>query len=567
MKKKFRSLVALILAFIMAVPMVVLGANELTESTARVFVDGAEVSTSTSLGGGIGRKPAFTVEGRTFLAARAMGVAFSRDIMWQPHSNTLYFGQVPAHSYLVTVTTPGGQQTISIDQIHALGMTNVDAISNNNPINFGAVSFASLFEAMNINVSNAQNFIFVGLDSFYNWATAEDVLNAENGWLALYENGTRLGTRTRVVLAADGAPGRWVRDIKEIIVVEGDIYEMWNREINIVADGVTVDKTNGGMPFMHRGKIYMPLRAVAEALGFPVGWNGAENAITIGTTDIASQVVGGGELAINAGGVQLIVTMDDVLEIGLEDFYAVIRGERRDYSGVSIARIMDFLNLDASSATGMVTFDTRDGAGTQGTVLEVFDPTNGFIAIAEGGVPLGHWEAGGRGPFMLVFAQDQFAQRFMRYLTVINIDMPAPAVRAFNDHPIIINGQTFTANDLYALGATDLEWNNQNFIALPVTALNLGNITGGRIVADNESYRDLDAAAAASLYIAIYRAGHEPQTDNHFTAVVTIDTNNQRRLGGLAIVELEIGDARTFNNHPLTINGQTFTANDIYALG
>jgi hypothetical protein len=95
-----------------------------------------------------------------------------------------------------------------------------------------------------------------------------------------------------------------------------------------------------------------------------------------------------------------------------------------DYTGISIAAIMDHFSLDTNTVTGMVTFMAHDEHGTTAMPEEVFDPANGFIAVAQNGEPLGHWEQGGRGPFMLVFAQDIFAQRFIRYLTVIEIEMP-----------------------------------------------------------------------------------------------------------------------------------------------
>jgi len=538
--------------------------GELTETDARLFVDGLEVSTSTSLGGGIGEKPAFNVDEKTFLAARSMGIAFERDIMWQPNTQTLYFGQVPAPTNLVNVTTTSASTYMSLDDIYALGMTQIDAVNNNEPISFAGVSFVELFAEMDIDVTDASYFIFVGADSFYNVASAADVLNEENGLLALYEDEQRLDTHTRVVLVDDEAPGRWVRDVVEIIVVEGEIPNKWEREINIVADGTAVSQEEGddspAVLIMHRGKIYMPLYATADALGMPVEWNESENAILVGEGDVnfTHDEVDGGEIAINAGGTEFIVTMDDILDIGLEDFYAVVRDERVDYTGVSIVSIMEFLNLDATTATGEVTFTARDGHGTTGTVDEVFDPTNGFVAISQDGELLGHWEAGGRGPFMVVFAHDLFAQRFVRYLTEIDIDMPSPDGGRFNNHPITINGETFTANDLYALGATNLEWNDQNFIAVPLTDIVSGNFTGGRIIADDDAYRDLNAEDVQALYIAFYQEGQEPESENHFMSVITIDTNNQRRLNELATVELTSDDAGDADSVQIILGERTY---------
>ena len=526
MGKKFKKL---ILAFIMTMSLMIFASCEsqdettesgaqlvesevnLLESDVRLFVDGVEVATSTTLGGGIGDKPAFDVDERTFLAARAMGIAFERDIRWQPNTQTLYFGQMPTPTDLVSVTTSSASTYMSLEEIYALGMTQIDAVSNNDPVSFAGVSFEDLFAEMDVDVTNANYFIFVGADSFYNVATATDVLNAENGWLALYEDEQRLDTRTRVVLADDESPGRWVNDVKEIIVVEGEIPNVWEREINIVADGVTVNQedTNGDQAvLMHHGKIYMPLYETAVALGMPVEFNESENSIMVGEGDVEGtpdvDVADGGEIAIDAGGMQFIVTMEDILAIGIEDFYAVVRDERVDYTGVSIASIMEFLNLDTTTATGEVVFAARDGHETAGTVDEVFDPTNGFVAISEDGELLGHWEAGGRGPFMLVFAHDEFAQRFLRYLTEINIDMSEPADELTDDPAdsieISVGERTYNFNltDLLEFDSVSIDvvfrGEDRNFTGVPANdifnALNIDieGFTGGVVISGDDGF-------------------------------------------------------------------------------
>ena len=131
-----------------------------------------------------------------------------------------------------------------------------------------------------------------------------------------------------------------------------------------------------------------------------------------------------GWLAVYADGHRLLITKAEVEALEIVEFYAIIRGERWDFTGVPIAAIMEFLGVNYAAATGMVTFGTIDDHGTAGTAEETFDRANGFIALTQSGEPLGHWEDGGRGPFMLVFASDVFPQRFMRYLITITVDAP-----------------------------------------------------------------------------------------------------------------------------------------------
>lgn len=58
------------------------------------------------------------------------------------------------------------------------------------------------------------------------------------------------------------------------------------RDIKIVADGVLVDlvddKGNSVEPFIYNGRTYLPVNAVATALGKEVGWDGATSTVYLG---------------------------------------------------------------------------------------------------------------------------------------------------------------------------------------------------------------------------------------------------------------------------------------------
>ncbi|MCL2855544.1 MAG: hypothetical protein FWE21_07990 [Defluviitaleaceae bacterium] len=568
MSKKIRSFVALLLAFVMAVPMIVMGNPNIVEADVRLFIDGAEVSV-----GERGNNP-FNVNGTVFLPIRALTTAFSRDAHWEPSTNTLYFGE-RANAAATNVLTIGGHQ-ITLEQVEVLGITPFTANDRGNDRSFAGVPLADIFAFMGIEFSGVENFAFVAADGMATTATTEEILNPANGWLVLSENGERFTAREdggrgpfMVVFAEDGVPGRWARMLTEIIPLD-ELGQAIPFNADTFADGTAVDFVDGAgnavTPFVLDGVIYLPVRALSIAMGMTVNWNAAENAIYVGTAPQTFEAAQGGEFTVNAGGMRHIVTMEDILEIGIVETYAVIRGERRDYTGVPISAIMEFLGLDVSGVTAQITFGTRDGHGTAGTPDEVFDPTNGFVVIAENGELLGHWEAGGRGPFMLVFAQDVFAQRFMRYLTDINIE-GAVATNVVADSRWTSHQLNFligdlslnlTAGDIYALGATPLEWNEQNFTAVSMATIaehfGLGEVISGRIVADNGTERDFVSIDAIGMYIAIYQSGHAPETDNHFISVFTNDTNNQRRMRGLATVELNVA------TYPLNIEigGRTY---------
>jgi hypothetical protein len=62
------------------------------------------------------------------------------------------------------------------------------------------------------------------------------------------------------------------------------------RNIGVLVNGVEV-KTTHGEPFIYEGRTYVPLRAVAEALGTEVSWDGQGNKVHInGRMNLDGQV-------------------------------------------------------------------------------------------------------------------------------------------------------------------------------------------------------------------------------------------------------------------------------------
>ena len=426
--RKFKNLIATLLVLIFALPTMVLGVSnlDLNESTSRIFINGNEVSASER------GNPPYNVNGHIFLPIRAMATAFDRTTHWEPLTGTLYFGERanPQASYTMVITNENTSNYITLEQILTLEPQAFTAEDRGNTRNFIGLPLTDVLNLMNLDFSDAHRFIFVAADGMTSSAYASEVLDSDNGFLVLGENGEMFTSREdggrgpfMNVFAKDGVPGRWARNLMEIIVVtsenDNENTIQIERNINVFADGNKVNDYPA--PFMLDGVIYLPLRAVALALGKSVEWNGAENAILIGGTPESYDLAYGGDITIIVGNTLHNISMEDILNLGIVDVYATIREERRDYSGVPIATVLDFLNIDTNNATGNVTFNTRDGHGTTGLIEEVI--TNGFIAIAQDGELLGHWEHGGRGPFMLVFTHDVFAQRFMRYLTEIVIDV------------------------------------------------------------------------------------------------------------------------------------------------
>jgi len=82
--------------------------------------------------------------------------------------------------------------------------------------------------------------------------------------------------------------------------------------------------------------------------------------------------------------------------------------------------VFDYLGIDYSSAKS-VSFTAADGYASALTIAEALDEENCFIVFDEDGKPLGTKENGGSGPYMMILPNDQFSQRWCKFLLEIEI--------------------------------------------------------------------------------------------------------------------------------------------------
>jgi len=123
---------------------------------------------------------------------------------------------------------------------------------------------------------------------------------------------------------------------------------------------------------------------------------------------------------VTSGDAAYIVSMEDLLFIGVTDVSSSPRGVQREFTGVPLVNIFNHLNIDYSTA-GTVIFTSGDGFMSAVSINEAINGINTFIVFEENGELLGTMEDGGRGPFMVVIALDQFPNRWARYLTEVKI--------------------------------------------------------------------------------------------------------------------------------------------------
>ena len=539
------------------------GEEALEVSAKRVFIDGQEVATSER-----GNMP-LLIDGTKHMSVRAMGTAFGHmPVHWEPTAGTLHFGRRGDFSqttYLLAITIgEHGWFEIHLDEVLELDIRDFTVIDRGNERHFIGVPLADVFALRGVYPAYTDSLIFIAADGMSTTATAEEALNPANGFLVIGEDGEQFISREAggngpfmVVFAEDGVPGRWARMLKEIIVVREGDSNLLNRWTAIFANGYLVGGFYDGfmpMGLWVGGVLYMPLEATAIALGFEVGFNAAVNAIYIGEAPDEFDALADGWLAVYADGQRLLITKAEIESLGIVEFYATIRGERRDYTGVPIAAIMEFLGVDYAAATGLVTFGTMDGHGTAGTADETFDRENGFIALSEAGEPLGHWEHGGRGPFMLVYANDVFPQRFMRYLITITVD--APVLDEYFITAIEIAGRRYPVDIelLRYLGAEPIVAQDRNWTGTPMYLLiehfeiDLSDVIEGVIIAGNgfsQPFTVDELLDTTNFFLAFEEDEVLIEADERGSRIMsafTGDERNTRRVRGVATIRLVVAN-------------------------
>ena len=110
------------------------------------------------------------------------------------------------------------------------------------------------------------------------------------------------------------------------------------------------------------------------------------------------------------------ISLDDMINLSPQMVMSSPRGEDRFFTGVPLAVLLRHLEMDYSQ-TSSIYFRSVDGFATAITIAEALNENNAFIVFEEDGIALGErgalWEDA---PFMLVMAEDRFANRWARYI-------------------------------------------------------------------------------------------------------------------------------------------------------
>jgi len=125
-------------------------------------------------------------------------------------------------------------------------------------------------------------------------------------------------------------------------------------------------------------------------------------------------------------GSRYIVATDDILSLDPQAINANYKPSRnnvptqKQFTGVSLKSVFDHFGVDYSIAKS-VGFTAADGYASALPIADALDEENCFIVFEEEGEPLGTKENGGNGPFMMILANDQFSQRWCKFLLEIEL--------------------------------------------------------------------------------------------------------------------------------------------------
>jgi len=460
MKQKtyLKPIIAIGLAILLLLPAsaVTTIAADFAPSTARLFVSGAEVATSHG-----GNDP-FIIDGTTYLPIRALSTALGTNINWRPETSNVYIGDTPATD---TILVAG--DTFTTNDVLATGaQTNFTTYVGDD---FSGWTLIDVLNHLGVEYSGADSVVVTAANGMVAVIPASDALNPENGHLIFEEES---GT-VRLIMALATSRGTWIRDILEISFNAPTAHN----SINLIVGGQAVYSTNANgnavPPFMTNGVIYLPLRSVAEALGLDVGWNGDENAIYIGETPESFDYSGEEAFTVTVNSVEHTFTMDNAESLGLVEFTAFDRrggGEvQLNFTGVPIATVLTSLGIELGLVENL-TFFAADGREQPVSAEEALNPEYGFFAIAENGESLGTWADGGRGPFMLVLAQDSFPQRWNRNITNVEVELTSSGMSIIGANG---SARTVMPEDVKGLGGRDvsatIRGTERNFTGVPLS--------------------------------------------------------------------------------------------------
>jgi hypothetical protein len=130
-------------------------------------------------------------------------------------------------------------------------------------------------------------------------------------------------------------------------------------------------------------------------------------------------------LLLAYGDDEIELTFADILDLPQNEFDAVLRSSGKapvdtSYNGVELQSILAANGIDLATVAQVITVSV-DGYTVALTGAEVRIADNVYIVFERDGNDLGTRESGGSGPYQLVIRQDEFGQRWNKYLMRLEV--------------------------------------------------------------------------------------------------------------------------------------------------
>ncbi len=133
-------------------------------------------------------------------------------------------------------------------------------------------------------------------------------------------------------------------------------------------------------------------------------------------------------IAVSADGEEVaIIPLNDLRELGEEEFSIILRSSGQQpreilLTGVPLNVVLEKADPSLLEYTGQVVARAIDGYSVAYAMEEVLMQEHLFLVYLENGEPLGSKAEGGSGPLMMVPRQDEFGQRWCKFVVEVDIN-------------------------------------------------------------------------------------------------------------------------------------------------
>ncbi|WP_353892856.1 molybdopterin-dependent oxidoreductase [Proteinivorax hydrogeniformans] len=120
------------------------------------------------------------------------------------------------------------------------------------------------------------------------------------------------------------------------------------------------------------------------------------------------------------------VNFDDMLELAQHEFEVTLRSSSspnkdNTYKGILMKDLLSKYDINLDDINQVIT-RAADGYTVALTQSEILDKDNVYIVYKENGEYLAPREDGGSGPYQVVIKQDQFGQRWNKFLMELDVN-------------------------------------------------------------------------------------------------------------------------------------------------